>query len=337
MDAGGLVGFEHEPAADRDDRIEDRPCRARERRMVHRDRICDGATTTDERRARGLVAGLPVRGAVHRHHVHHPRRALGAGPRATRAQDALVRRHELGLDEQVRERRVRCIGARLGQHHLGVARQLDRAPGAAAVGQRDAAELDVVLGRDRDLHVRLDLVIRAAELRAPLREDRLVAATARERGLMRDRPHGAGIAVAHVAERAPGIARRILAPARHREVAPATVSAARVRDGDVVVAVRQKMHLGRGRVRRGEHAKVAIDLERPVRCERNLGRMREDRRQARDAFLKQQLRRLERRRRHEPLLHRAIEQHVRDREERHALVVGHVRRDRRRGLARREA
>ena len=62
---------------------------------------------------------------------------------------------------------------------------------------------------------------------------------------MRDGPEAFTASFADVAERAPVVARAVLAPARDRDVAPPAVATACVRDGDVIAAVGQQVHLGR--------------------------------------------------------------------------------------------
>ncbi len=142
---------------------------------------------------------------------------------------------------------------------------------AAAVGDAHAPELDVVLGRDDDLGVRVDAEVAAAELGAALGEDRLVAVGLPERRLVRRRPELAAGGVAQVDEAAPGVAGGVLAPARHRQVLPAAVAAAGLRDHDVVAAVRQQLHLGRRRVGRGDDADRhlgGVGAARARRCAR---------------------------------------------------------------------
>ena len=67
----------------------------------------------------------------------------------------------------------------------------------------DPAELDVVLGRDADFDVGVDVAVAAAELGAALREDRLVALGAAQRRLVGYGPEPPRGHVADVAERAP--------------------------------------------------------------------------------------------------------------------------------------
>ena len=141
---------------------------------------------------------------------------------------------------------------------------------------------------------------------------------------MRRGPEGAGRDVPEVAERPPVVRGRVLAPAGDGEVLPSAVPAARVGDHDVIPAVRQELHLRRGRVGPAERAHRDLGARRRrAGVRRGRGR-RVERARARDPLLEQQRGRLERRVGREALLHPAVEEHLRQRQERHPLVVRHV-------------
>ena len=111
----------------------------------------------------------------------HDRRFVGrARPAAEQQAGAL--RIELGLDEQLAERRVREIVLGTRQHDLRVAGDLDLARLRAAVGDRQTPHLHVVFGRHGDLELRLDVAIAAAERDLVEIEGRLEAV-----GLLTDR------------------------------------------------------------------------------------------------------------------------------------------------------
>ena len=120
---------------------------------------------------------------------------------------------------------------------------------------RDAAQLDIVFGRDGDLGVGLEAAIAAAELGARVGEDRFVvlrtAAGSGWNAADQNSPVGS---VADIAEGAPVVAGGVFAPARDRQILPAAVAAARIGDHHVVPAVGQQLHLGRRRVGIGEDA-----------------------------------------------------------------------------------
>ena len=67
------------------------------------------------------------------------------------------------LDEELVEGRVTAIGRRLGHDDLAVTGQRQPARAIAPVVQCDAADLDIIIGSDGDLHRQLDFVIGAAE------------------------------------------------------------------------------------------------------------------------------------------------------------------------------
>ena len=116
--------------------------------------------------------------------VKHPRRELVVEARPARAQDRLVLAHDLGFDKEVRERRMRRVGGGRRKHDLGVTRDIERPTLAEALVMADSAQLDVILRRNGDFGVRVDLVIAAAEHRAPLRENRLRSVRSLERRLV---------------------------------------------------------------------------------------------------------------------------------------------------------
>ena len=113
-----------------------------------------------------------------------------------------------------------------------------------AVRDRDPPQLDVIFRRNADFGMGVDSVIAAAELGAGLREDRLVTFARLERWLPGSGPKGAAVQIAQIAESAEAIARGVFPPARHGQIAPAAVTAARTGDDDMVSAVGKQMDLG---------------------------------------------------------------------------------------------
>ena len=184
-DAGGErhahEGARRQPhaLAQRGDRIEHRAGRAGQRAAVERERVGERAAAAEEPRA----IGLPLDGAAE---AGHRRRARGT-PTTGASSAARGRRLnsrpalcaiELGLDEQLAERRVREVVLGTRQHDLGVAGDLDLARPVAAVGDRQPPHLDVVLGRDGDLELRLEVAVAPAERDLVEIEGRLVAGPA---------------------------------------------------------------------------------------------------------------------------------------------------------------
>ena len=71
---------------------------------------------------------------MHGHQMKHPGRLLveGAGP--ARAEDRLLLADDLGLHEQIAERRMQRIRGRRCEHHLRVTGDLDGLRASRAVG-----------------------------------------------------------------------------------------------------------------------------------------------------------------------------------------------------------
>ena len=121
---------------------------------------------------------------------------------------------------------------------LEISGDLDRPSAVTGVPDRDAPQLDVVLGGDADLRVDVQAEVVVPELHASLREDRLLPLRCLHDGLRRSRPVFTGRGVAQVQESAPAVARGVLAPARERDVAPAAVAAAILAHHKVIAAIR---------------------------------------------------------------------------------------------------
>ena len=110
-----------------------------------------------------------------RHQVAHPRHRLVGGSRSARADDGLQRSHQFGLHEQFAEGRMQGIGNGRRKHHFGIAGQLDRAAAARTIVDRGASQLDIVLGRNDDLGMYVEVHFTAAEFGAGVREYGFVA------------------------------------------------------------------------------------------------------------------------------------------------------------------
>ena len=225
-DAGRAAGRQPHELTQRDDRVEHRAGRVRQRvGGRQRDRIPERAAAPDEARAVGLELRRRADAPAAAEQVEE------IGPGAARARPARAdQRITLGqrrrLDEQVRERRVREVGLRRRQHDFRVAGEIEAARLAAVVGDRDPPQLDVVLGRDDDLGARLQASVDPAEHRPVEREgDFELVGVASDR-LMGGRPDRTGLQIANEAEVAPFVGGDVLPPARHRQVLPAAVAAA---------------------------------------------------------------------------------------------------------------
>ncbi len=102
------------------------------------------------------------------HHMRHPRRSLLGRSRAARAENRLPAAHHFRLHEQIAERRMRFVLGLRGQHDFRVAGELDRARRFRTIRERHAAQFNIVLGRNADLRVRLDVIVACGETRPEL-------------------------------------------------------------------------------------------------------------------------------------------------------------------------
>ena len=261
------------------------------------------------------------------HQVKHPRRRLAEGAGAAGAEDRLPLANDLGLDEKIPERRMQRVRGRRCKNHFRVTRDFNRPGCLGAVDDADPAHLGVVLGRNGDFRVHVEIVVAAAELHPRLRENRLVLLRFLERRLVSGGPELPAGSIADVAERAPVVAGAVFTPTRHRDVLPAAVPAARIRDHHVVSAVRQQLHLRYGSVGGAERADRHLGNAGLRAQAGELGGNRVGGRGLRDPFLEQERGRLEQRIRLEPLLHRAVQEQGIQGEEAHALVMRHERPD----------
>ena len=169
----GLARRHPHAAADREDRVQRVALRPRQRGApLEGGRVADGAAPPDE--------GAPV--------------GLGLGPRRDRAfgacdqmgqvagaalgiarpplghdQGAVV--EDLGLDEHLRECRMRPVRGRAVQHDLAIGGDLDRLVGPRAVAQRQPAAVGMALGRGNDLEPAFDRIGGLEELGLVVGED----------------------------------------------------------------------------------------------------------------------------------------------------------------------
>ena len=150
---GGIAGFadagdhvdrrrffriERDPVPDGDDRIEHRALAARERPKsrppAHRLRIGDGVAAADELHAVGLVGDFSDLRPVHGHQVKHPGRLL-ARERGRRVQRiARCCADDLGLHEEIAERRMQCVRGGRREDDFRVTGDVDRSARPRAVG-----------------------------------------------------------------------------------------------------------------------------------------------------------------------------------------------------------
>ena len=146
--------------------------------------IGDGVSAADELHAIGLIGDFSDLRPMHGHQVKHPGRllALGAGPAS--AEDCPLPADDLGLHKEIAERRMQCVGGGRRQNHFRVTRNVYRSARPRAVGDADTAQFDVILGRNSDLGMGVIVVVAAAKLGSPFREDRLKMLRSFERWLI---------------------------------------------------------------------------------------------------------------------------------------------------------
>jgi hypothetical protein len=150
-------------------------------------------------------------------------------------------------------------------------------------------------GETADVQMRVDVPVAPPEFRAALREHRLITAGALQRRLLRHRPEFAAGTSRTYTKRPPAIPRRVLMPARHRQIAPPAVSAARRRHRHVISTVGKQMNFRRRRVRRGENPQRALRLRRLRPGLGHFQRMGYSDERLGNPLMQQQLRRAERR------------------------------------------
>src|SRR5262245_33830919 len=118
------------------------------------------------------------------------------------------------------------IGAAVIQADFRKARQLDFAGSASMIDERDRAHLGICVGRDTDGPASLDVAVQATELGPVGMELVPEFATGPTQRLKTDRPDPVVGQVADVAELAPAITGRILAPAGHIKSPPSAITGA---------------------------------------------------------------------------------------------------------------
>ena len=120
----------------------------------------------NESRAIRFVRRFSDGPSMHRHEVHQARYGFAVRARTARAQDRLSRADDLGLYEQIGERRVERVRGSRGEDHFRVADDVDGPRPACEVGDAHSSQLDVVFGRDDDLGVGFEILVTAAKLDA---------------------------------------------------------------------------------------------------------------------------------------------------------------------------
>src|SRR5437016_10057778 len=144
--------------------------------------------------------------------MKHPWRLFVARAGPARAKNGPALFQYFGLHEEVAESRMQGICGRRGQNNFGVAGYLNHPAFAGAVGERDSPQFNVVLRRDRNLRVGLQISLTAAELDLGFRKNGLIRFQRFHSWLICRRPELSCGNVADIAESPPGITSGVLTP-----------------------------------------------------------------------------------------------------------------------------
>ena len=231
-----------------------------------------------------------------------------------------------------------AVGRGARQHDLRIGSDLDLARALAAVRDRHAPRLGIVLGGYQYLHGGGDIAVASRDLDAVLCEGHPIRVRPRRRRLESRRPDRSAVDVAQEDQLSAIVVRRIFLPAGDGNPAPAT----RPRPGGVhhdrVVPVAEELGVRRARPPGVQPAATRPGQHRQARLA--CGQL-DARRQVVDRpwrlLLQQQLRSTRGGLSVEVPAHHTGEERVRDGHDRHALVVGHVRAHHRNPLAFRES
>ena len=156
---------------------------------VHRLRIVGAAPAAEEAHPVGLPLDLRLRRSMDGEDVEADHRRVVRGERGRRrASSAVFSAIHSVSTKSLPNAGLATSSASEPRPELDVARELDLARAVAVVGQRDAAHLGVVPGRDGDLEARRDLVVEPLEGRLLGEELHQVALGLLRRGLVGRRP-----------------------------------------------------------------------------------------------------------------------------------------------------
>ena len=209
---------------------------------------------------------------------------------------------------------VRC------EHDLDQTCHLDLAQQLRVIDERDPPDLDVILGRDRDLELRLDADVRAPEHGRVGKEGHPVAFGLTAHRLIGRRPQQAAAHVPQVNELTARVAGRVVTLPRDRASPPGAGTAPGVGDDGGVLAVRQEVGAGVERVGGAESTRRRGG--RGWFDARGFGgTWPDDGHEARHALLQQRLGGPHARVRMEAPHHRCAEHGVRQRDQAHALMM----------------
>ena len=255
----GTVRWQLDRRGEDHGRVERRARRARQPAgpLGERGRRGVGAAAPDECGARAVVAEQARTGARQRQHMDEVLRALVGRARPAVVDQGAVLFEVLALDEELAEGGMALIGGAVAEHDFAEADDGDAAS-AAFAAQRQVADLDVGIGRDEDALAHREAAVAGVVLDRMRREEHTAAPRLGGGRIAKRRPDAAVSLILQVDAKAVIVERRIRRPARQRQAAPATASAARVGGDHAELAVRQHVRLRERRIER-----------RRPRCDRN--------------------------------------------------------------------
>ncbi len=328
-DVRGGPGRQPDAPAQAEDRIEHGAGRIGEGPAVDdRDWRADAAAAPQEACPVGFEFSAAGRLPFDDGQVGRPDGRLVGRPAPTRGEHRTDLGDELGLHEQLGEGgmgRIGCVG---GQDDLRVRRHVDLAGPASLVPDRHPARLGIVFGRHHHFQSGRHRPVAPDHVDPVFEERGLVFVGFDAAGLVAGRPHGATLDVAEEHVGAPAVARRVLAPARDGEVTPTAVARPHRRHHHRIPAVGEQLCLGDGLMRGRETA--GRRRHELVHARRGLPSLAPGTRGihlARRAFVQEEFGRLDDRLGVKTGAHRAVVEHVGERDQGHALVVRHVRAD----------
>ena len=325
-EACALSRHETDSPSEAEDGIEHRTCRVRQRPPVDdRHRRTNPAAPAEEPPAIGLVLSPSAGLAFDDDDVGRPDRRVRRRPGTASGQQGAEIGYPLRLDEETGKGLMRRIRRWRSQHELGIGGQLDLTCLPAEVHDRYPPQLGVVLWRDQHLERGRDGSIPPIQLGAVLREGRAILVRLDAGRLIPRRPDRAALDIPQEEIGSPVIPGDVFPPSGDAKPRAPAVARARGRQHHRIPAVREQVRPRRGVVRRRELTEGRFH-ELP-HMGRRLHLFRTRSRHCHvpgHALLQEKLGRLDDGLAVEPRPHHPIAEHIRERDDGHALMVRHV-------------
>ena len=288
-----------------------------------RQRLPDLAQTAEPARPVGQRTHRRHTGAGLGHKVHGVQASLGLAARFARQVQGLRPGVPVGADKEVGEGRVHLVGACFAQADLEGRQQLQRDRPRRGVPQVDAAQFDVVLGADPDRDAAAQVGPGGVQADAVGVELRAVLGRRVGRGMLGQRHRQGVTRTAQVEEAAAVVAQRVVAAACDVRRAQAAEAGAVGAQRHAVAAVGHDLRALQ-RVRARVHlARQALAGVAGFAARHGGGGLLQPGHLTRHALLQQRCHGGQPRIGHGPMPGQAVQQHIGQRHQRHALVVGH--------------